>query len=140
MRDKERGVVWEETIIMLPSNVKYVFLSATIGNPGQFAMWITKLRKQPCNVVYTDYRPVPLQHYLCPAGGEGLFLVVDDKGKFHDDNFNKALQTLGEGGPVGLDRKKKNLSQGSDLSKIIKTIMQRGLDPVIIFSFSKKDV
>ena len=34
MRDKERGVVWEETIIMLPSNVKYVFLSATIGNPG----------------------------------------------------------------------------------------------------------
>ena len=69
---------------MMPSDVKYVFLSATIGNPGQFAMWITKLRKQPCNVVYTDYRPVPLEHYLCPAGGDGLFLVVDDKGKFKD--------------------------------------------------------
>ncbi len=69
MRDKERGVVWEETIIMLPANVKYVFLSATIGNPSQFATWITKLRKQPCNVVYTDYRPVPLEHYLCPASG-----------------------------------------------------------------------
>lgn len=82
MRDKERGVVWEETIIMLPSNVRYVFLSATIGNPGQFAMWITKLRKQPCNVVFTDYRPVPLEHYLCPAGGDGMFLVVDEKGTF----------------------------------------------------------
>jgi ATP-dependent RNA helicase DOB1 len=141
MRDKERGVVWEETIIMLPSNVKYVFLSATIGNPGQFAMWITKLRKQPCNVVYTDYRPVPLEHYLCPAGGEGLFLAVDDKGKFHDDNFNKALHALGDSGSaVGVDKKKKNLNQGSDLSKIIKTIIERGLDPVIIFSFSKKDV
>lgn len=141
MRDKERGVVWEETIIMLPESVKYVFLSATIGNPGEFAMWITKLRKQPCNVVYTDYRPVPLEHYLCPAGGEGLFLAVDDKGKFHEDNFMKAVQSLSDGGNlIGLDKKKKNLSQGSDLSKIIKTIMERQLDPVIIFSFSKKDV
>jgi len=60
MRDKERGVVWEETIIMLPRQVKYVFLSATIGNPGEFAHWITKLKHAPCNVVYTDYRPVPL--------------------------------------------------------------------------------
>jgi ATP-dependent RNA helicase DOB1 len=68
-------------------------------------------------------------------------LAVDDKGKFHDDNFNKAIQSLGEGGTlIGMDRKKKNLNQGSDLSKIIKTIMERQLDPVIVFSFSKKDV
>jgi ATP-dependent RNA helicase DOB1 len=26
MRDKERGVVWEETIILLPHTVPYVFL------------------------------------------------------------------------------------------------------------------
>ena len=126
---------------MLPSNVKYVFLSATIGNPGQFASWIAKLRKQPCNVVYTDYRPVPLEHYLCPAGGEGLFLVVDDKGRFKDDNFEKAILKLGDGvNTRGMDKKKKNLNQGSDLSKIIKVIMEKGLDPVIIFSFSKKNV
>lgn len=92
-------------------------------------------------MVYTDYRPVPLEHFLCPSGGEGLYLAVDDKGKFHEDNFMKAVQTLSDGGNlIGLDKKKKNLSQGSDLSKIIKTIMERQLDPVIIFSFSKKDV
>ena len=34
---------------------------------------------QPCHVVYTDYRPVPLQHYLFPAGADGLYLVVDEK-------------------------------------------------------------
>ena len=39
MRDKERGVVWEETIILLPDNVHYVFLSATIPNARQFAEW-----------------------------------------------------------------------------------------------------
>lgn len=75
----ERGVVWEETIILLPDNVHYVFLSATIPNARQFAEWITHLHKQPCHVVYTDFRPTPLQHYVYPAGGDGLFLVVDEK-------------------------------------------------------------
>lgn len=78
MRDKERGVVWEETIILLPDNVHFVFLSATIPNARQFAEWICHLHKQPCHVVYTDYRPVPLQHYIYP-GGEGIHLVVDEK-------------------------------------------------------------
>lgn len=42
----ERGVVWEETIILLPDNVHYVFLSATIPNARQFAEWIAHLHKQ----------------------------------------------------------------------------------------------
>jgi len=42
MRDAERGVVWEETIILLPHTVRYVFLSATIPNAMQFAEWICK--------------------------------------------------------------------------------------------------
>ena len=37
-------------------------------------------------------------------------------------------------------RNKKKMNQGSDLFKIIKIIMEKNLDPVIIFSFSKKDV
>jgi len=78
MRDKERGVVWEETLILLPDNVHYVFLSATIPNARQFAEWVAHLHHQPCHVVYTDYRPVPLQHYIFPAGGEGIHLVVDE--------------------------------------------------------------
>lgn len=44
----ERGVVWEETIILLPDNVHYVFLSATIPNARQFAEWICHLHKQVC--------------------------------------------------------------------------------------------
>jgi ATP-dependent RNA helicase DOB1 len=37
MRDSERGVVWEETMILLPNSVRYVFLSATIPNALEFA-------------------------------------------------------------------------------------------------------
>uniref|UniRef100_A0A8C2PAI7 Exosome RNA helicase MTR4 n=1 Tax=Capra hircus TaxID=9925 RepID=A0A8C2PAI7_CAPHI len=106
MRDSERGVVWEETIILLPDNVHYVFLSATIPNARQFAEWICHLHKQPCHVIYTDYRPTPLQHYIFPAGGDVYVLFF--------------------AGP-------------SNVFKIVKMIMERNFQPVIIFSFSKKD-
>lgn len=29
-------------------------------------------------MVYTDVRPVPLHHYIYPAGADGLHLVVDE--------------------------------------------------------------
>lgn len=78
MRDKERGVVWEETLILLPHNVHFVFLSATIPNARQFAEWVAYLHHQPCHVIYTEYRPTPLQHYLFPSGGQGIHMVVDE--------------------------------------------------------------
>ena len=40
-------------------------------------------------MVTTNYRPTPLQHYLFPAGGDGLQLVVDEAGTFHETNFQK---------------------------------------------------
>ena len=58
----ERGVVWEETIILLPDNVRFVFLSATIPNARQFAEWVAHLHRQPCHVVYTDYRSTLLTY------------------------------------------------------------------------------
>eukprot|EP00058_Branchiostoma_floridae_P015086 XP_002600574.1 hypothetical protein BRAFLDRAFT_205455 [Branchiostoma floridae] len=142
MRDKERGVVWEETIILLPDNVHYVFLSATIPNARQFAEWICWLHKQPCHVVYTDYRPVPLQHYIFPAGGDGLHLVVDETGSFREDNFNTAMAVLRDGGDNSKgDRwSKKGFTKGpSNAFKIVKMIMERNFAPVIAFSFSKKE-
>uniref|UniRef100_A0A8C3AZ63 Exosome RNA helicase MTR4 n=1 Tax=Cyclopterus lumpus TaxID=8103 RepID=A0A8C3AZ63_CYCLU len=131
MRDAERGVVWEETIILLPDNVHYVFLSATIPNARQFAEWITHLHKQPCHVVYTEFRPTPLQHYIFPSGGDGLHLVVDENGDFREDNFNTAMQVLRDAGDSG--------GGPSNVFKIVKMIMERNFQPVIIFSFSKKE-
>jgi len=136
MRDKERGVVWEETIIMVPESVRFVFLSATIPNAREFAEWIVQLKNQPCHTVYTDSRPVPLQHYLFPAGGDGLYLVVDEKGNFRDDTFEKALSKIGENPVKGADRKKKG---ASDVYRIVQLIMEREYDPVIVFAFSRRE-
>lgn len=146
MRDKERGVVWEETLILLPDNVHYVFLSATIPNARQFCEWVCYLHKQPCHVVYTDYRPTPLQHYLFPAGGDGIHLVVDEKGQFKEDNFNAAMNVLATAGDAakGDQRSFKGGIKGANsaqtnIFKMVKMIMERNFAPVIIFSFSKKE-
>ncbi|RDW57134.1 ATP-dependent RNA helicase MTR4 [Aspergillus mulundensis] len=153
MRDATRGVVWEETIILLPDKVRYVFLSATIPNAMQFAEWITKMHNQPCHVVYTDFRPTPLQHYFFPAGSEGMHLIVDEKGVFREENFQKAMSSIsdkkGDDPADALAKRKgkgkdKKLNKGgnqdnADIYKIVKMIMLKSLNPVIVFSFSKRE-
>lgn len=165
-------MVWEETIILLPHKVRYVFLSATIPNAMEFAEWICTTHQQPCHVVYTDYRPTPLQHYLFPAGADGIHLVVDEKGVFREDNFAKAMGALG-GDSKGEDpasamsgqgrkgKSKKGAPKGefcaatlaavlalltrsprtgpSDIYKIVKMIMVKNYNPVIVFAFSKRE-
>jgi ATP-dependent RNA helicase DOB1 len=91
-----------------------------------------------------------------------LHLVVDEKGKFREGNFQKAMAALqggrdmedaianavsGSGNGAGGGQKKRKRSVGgnggkggnTDLHRIVKLIMERNLNPVIVFSFSKKD-
>ncbi|XP_060208972.1 DExH-box ATP-dependent RNA helicase DExH10-like isoform X2 [Lycium barbarum] len=147
MKDRERGVVWEESIIFLPPEIKMVFLSATMSNATEFAQWICNIHKQPCHVVYTDFRPTPLQHYVFPVGGVGLYLVVDDNEQFREDNFLKLQDMLtkrkmgsANGKAGGRSGKGGSGSSGvSDIYKIVKMIMERKFQPVIIFSFSRRE-
>lgn len=150
----ERGVVWEESIILLPDAVRYVFLSATIPNAMEFAEWICKIHAQPCHIVYTDFRPTPLQHYLFPADSEGIHLVVDERGRFREQNFQRAIAALSDAaaddpsGPTARGgrgkkgpktRKNGGKDGNSDIQRIIKMIMVKGYHPVIVFSFSKRE-
>eukprot|EP00906_Rhabdomonas_costata_P008407 RCo011986 len=153
MRDKHRGVVWEETIILLPDAVQYVFLSATIPNAQEFADWIAHIHPgQKCHVVYTDFRPTPLQHFIYPAGADGIYCVVDQERKFKEENFKRAMSVLSSGptsggGPLpeagAADGKKmpaKKQSQSrTNIFKLIKMVMDRSLAPCIVFSFSKRE-
>ena len=97
MRDRERGVVWEESIIFAPKDARLVFLSATLPNALEFAQWVTSLHNHPCHVVYTDHRPTPLQHYAFPKGGSGLHLVVNEQSQFRSDNFARLQQAIADG-------------------------------------------
>lgn len=153
MRDKTRGVVWEETIIMLPDKVRYVFLSATIPNAFQFAEWIAKIHHQACHVVYTDFRPTPLQNYFFPSGGTGARLVVDEKSNFNEQNFNLVMQEVEDkkgADPADANARMKGKGKnkktnkggadsGSDIHKIIRMTIKKKFNPVIVFNFSKRE-
>lgn len=120
----------------------------------QFAEWIVKMHNQPCHVVYTDFRPTPLQHYFFPANSEGMHLIVDENGAFREENFQKAMSAIKDNkgddpaDPMAKRKgkgKDKRLNKGgaqkenSDIKKIIRMIMMRSLNPVIVFSFSKRE-
>jgi len=67
--DEERGVVWEEIMIYLPSRIPLLLLSATIGNAGQIADWLSSIRSTPCTVIEETVRPVALYPlFLHPSG------------------------------------------------------------------------
>ena len=91
-------------------------------------------------MVYTDFRPTPLQHYVFPAHGDGLYLVVDEKSTFKEDTFQRALAALKEGAEQSAAKRqqlkgKKGAKQGmpeedSDNFKLVRMIMEKQYDPV----------
>lgn len=69
-------------------------------------------------------------------------MVVDEKSRFREDNFQKAvgaLQDVSDNAPGKGKRKDKSTKGASDLFKIIKMINLKNYHPVIVFSFSKKE-
>ena len=64
VNDFERGVVWEEVIIMLPDHVSLILLSATVPNTHEFSSWVGRTKKKDIYVISTPKRPVPLEHHL----------------------------------------------------------------------------
>ncbi|KAL9088998.1 MAG: hypothetical protein Q9159_002801 [Coniocarpon cinnabarinum] len=92
VNDLERGVVWEEVIIMLPEHVTLILLSATVPNTYEFASWVGRTKKKDIYVISTPKRPVPLQHYLW--AGKGMHLIVDSEKKFVEKGWKEANDVL----------------------------------------------
>lgn len=88
VNDLERGVVWEEVIIMLPEHVTLILLSATVPNTYEFASWVGRTKKKDVYVISTSKRPVPLEHYLWAE--KSLFKIVDEDKKFLEKGWKEA--------------------------------------------------
>ena len=48
IRDVDRGTVYEQTISMLPKNIRLVMLSATLPEPENLAKWVEDIKDTPC--------------------------------------------------------------------------------------------
>ncbi|KAJ1679649.1 ATP-dependent RNA helicase mtr4, partial [Spiromyces aspiralis] len=93
-------------------------------------------------------------HYLFPSGGDGIYLVVDEKSQFREENFQRAVTALQEAQGAaasdvsgigkgkqkhGKTNKGSSKKEQSDVYKIIKMIMVKSYHPVIVFAFSKRE-
>jgi len=90
INDRDRGAVWEETMILLPPKVNLVLLSATIESPEIFAAWLGELKQKPIHLISTQFRVVPLQHGLYQ--GDELITIMDAKEHFEAKNYNSWLK------------------------------------------------
>ena len=88
VNDLERGVVWEEVIIMLPEHVTLILLSATVPNTYEFASWVGRTKRKNIYVISTPKRPVPLEHYLW--ADKAMHKIVDADKKFLDKGWKDA--------------------------------------------------
>lgn len=94
VNDLERGVVWEEVIIMLPQHVNLIFLSATVPNTFEFADWVGRTKRKQIWVISTEHRPTPLEHYL--AVDTELFKILDPKKTFLTHGYKNAAALFEE--------------------------------------------
>ncbi|XP_020972282.1 DExH-box ATP-dependent RNA helicase DExH11 isoform X3 [Arachis ipaensis] len=125
VNDVERGVVWEEVIIMLPRHINIILLSATVPNTVEFADWIGRTKQKEIRVTGTTKRPVPLEHCLFYSGE--LYKICENETflpqglKAAKDVSKKKNLTAGGSGPktgtsAGRDnarvQKRDNMSRG----------------------------
>ncbi|EGV66332.1 Antiviral helicase ski2 [Yamadazyma tenuis] len=99
VNDIDRGVVWEEVIIMLPEHIKYILLSATVPNTFEFANWVGRTKQKDIYVISTPKRPVPLE--ISVWAKENLYKAIDASRKFSETEFKKHKLAL-----EGSDKKK----------------------------------
>jgi len=85
LADEERGHVWEEAIILTPPRIRLLLLSATIGNPGDFATWLEEVRGVRCGVITgPGKRPVPLRSAVLLPDRK-LLALIDDTGRVNPE-------------------------------------------------------
>lgn len=154
INDPDRGKVWEETMILLPPEVKLIMLSATLDHPELFADWLGSLKQRPIQLIQTSYRIVPLTHTI--LDGEKFLTVMDAKETFNDKiysdwihgrekavddhkQFQKAVRAhrLGGGeGPVAGKTRPKDFTH--QMNEAIGHLHRLNLTPALFFVLSRK--
>ncbi|KAM9738445.1 superkiller complex protein 2 [Menidia menidia] len=149
INDAERGVVWEEVLIMLPDHVSIILLSATVPNALEFSEWIGRIKKKHIYVISTMKRPVPLEHYLYTGNStktqKELFLLMDATGNFLTKGYYAAIdakkeRTSKHAQSFGTKNTSQNTTASQDRSvwlTLLHFLSQRQQTPVVAFTFSR---
>jgi len=146
LQDQFRGGVWEEVIILTPSSVRFVALSATIGNAGFVGEWFESVRGQT-TVIIEKTRPIELHnHFAIVRRGQPYAEISDliHEGRLSDearkvDNMMKNTRRF-RPGPKWKGPKSSAPPppfRAPRRSELLQTLEKEGLLPVIVFIFSR---
>lgn len=167
INDADRGHVWEQCILMLPTQVQMVLLSATIDNPSGFAKWIMESKdsktKLTCLddkesgkqviICSTNHRVVPLTHYMFVTSPEGLHKKINDKTVSAGlrKTFNTCLTIQDSNGAFNaqnysevsgilrlMDKHAISTTRKHVLNTLIEHLKKECMLPAIVFVFSRK--
>jgi len=129
INDRDRGHVWEETLIMLPAHIQIIMLSATINNPEKLADWIS-VKGKDVDLIGTKIRPVPLKHNVYYK--ENIVQIMDNSGKFNMDKYFEMETYYNK-----LYTSKKRIKPNTLMNELVTFLRDRELFPCIFFSYSR---
>lgn len=137
INDMERGVVWEEALMMLPYHIKVVMLSATTPNTMEFADWVGRIRQQNIYVIHTTHRPIPLEHHLLGYNEPNkldLFQIVSSDLNFRVLDCQNAIKSL-----IGKTKTAHSHDVIHMLHPLINQVLKpKSLLPAVFFIFSRR--
>lgn len=129
-----------------------IFLSATTPNASEFGAWVGRVKRRVIHVIRTDYRPVPLSHFLWAS--TKLHKVLQGNGSFIEKGYVDATNALlpasaadpakkkGEqkGRPATGSKQLAWQAQGNKQNwvSLVRFLDRELLTPAVVFSFSKK--
>lgn len=150
--DKDRGTVWEETMVLL-KDIPIVMLSATVKNPENYVDWLSKCRNKTVNLIKVAKRIIPLKHYIYVYGK--MYEFLNEHGEFSEEQLSLAKKRYDKGRDVLREDKDKSvvvskrttfIDNVTVINDLVKDMNNNGLVkkeenslPALVFSFSKKN-
>ncbi|KAH0471563.1 MAG: hypothetical protein KVP17_000979 [Porospora cf. gigantea B] len=164
--DPDRGLVWEECIILMPDHISMLMLSATVPNFKDFAGWVGRTKQREIFTVMTSFRPIPLKHHFFCL--DKSIELADNSGRMNPNAYHALFARKAEatkkrqekeaskrGGRGGRGVRGGRGARGGGRGPTAKTLTGAALSqrirdclkmiqkdehfPTIVFSFSRKD-
>ena len=159
--NEDRGYAWEQSIMLLPSHIQMIGLSATLDNPEKFAFWlenkgdISKPIEKEVYLTRKLVRAVPLIHYSFITAPNSInkhvkdkatqeeikrltnkpFVIQDEKNVFNDVNYQNMTRVL-----KIFDKHYIRVKRQHVLNKLAEHLVEKEMLPALCYVFSRKQL
>ena len=169
INDEKRGTNWEQTIMMMPSHIQIIGLSATLDHPENFAQWLENTLnkssvessvelnslKKEVYLCRKLIRSVPLIHYSFIISVSAVNKIIKDKTIQQEIQqiTNKPIVIQNEKGLFNelnyqkicktLDLFRKNdiqIKRRNVLNKVCEYLVENEMLPALCYVFSRKQL